>query len=120
LSDSANIIMLSESKEYAMSNVTVKNERDFAVTVKFTVDGEEKTAVVEPGAEVEVPEDAKEAVETQVKDAEAPKAEPTAEEKAAEEAAAKEAAEKAEVEAKAKAEADDKAKADLIELMPRV
>lgn len=110
LADKAKVIMLSESKELEVSKV--KNDREFPVEVKFTDDGEEKTVTVQPGEEIEVPEDAAEAVEGQVKEAQAPEAEKTDEEKAAEEAAAKEAAEKeaAEKEAADKAAADAKAK----------
>lgn len=72
LSEGANVIMLSESEELAMS--VVKNDREFAVTVEYEVDGETKTILVEPGSEIEVPEAVVEAVTKQVADAAAPEA----------------------------------------------
>ncbi|MDN4611476.1 phage protease [Arthrobacter burdickii] len=110
LADKTKIIMLSESKELEVSKV--KNDRDFPIDVKYTEEGEEKTITLPAGKEVEVSEDAAEAVTGQIKDATAP--EKTDEEKAAEETAAKETEDKAaaDKEAADKAEADAKAKAD--------
>ena len=50
----------------------VKNDRDFDVEVKFTQDGEEKTATVAAGAEIEVPSDRVETVNKQIADATKP------------------------------------------------
>jgi hypothetical protein len=110
LADKTKVIMLSESKELEVSKV--KNDREFPIEVKYAEEGEDQITSVAPGAEVEVPEDAAEAVTGQIKDATAP--EKTDDEKAAEEAAAKEAEEKAaaDKEAADKAEAEAKAKAD--------
>jgi hypothetical protein len=66
LADKTKVIMLSESKEFIVSKV--KNDREFPVEVKFTVEGEEKIVTVQPGEEVEVPEEVVEAVEGQVKE----------------------------------------------------
>lgn len=112
LADKTKVIMLSESKELEVSKV--KNDREFPIEVKFTEEGEEKTATIAAGEEIEVPEEAAEAVTTQVKEAVAPEAEKTDDEKAAEEAAAKEAQEKAASEA-AEKEAADKAAAEKAE-----
>lgn len=110
LADKTKVIMLSESKELEVSKV--KNDREFPIEVKFTEEGEEKTATIAAGEEIEVPEEVAEAVTTQVSEAVAPEVEKTDEEKAAEEAAAKEAADKeaADKEATEKAEAEAKAK----------
>lgn len=64
-----------ERKDDETMFVKVKNDRDFEVEVKYTVDGEEKTATVAAGAEIEVPADQEEAVKAQVADAVAPEAE---------------------------------------------
>lgn len=115
LSDSANVIMLSESKEHEVSTVSIKNEHEFPVTVKFDVDGKEETVTIEAGKEAEVPESAAEGVKALVSEAKAPAAaDDEADRKAAEEkeAADKAAAEKAEADAKAAEEA----KANLSEL----
>lgn len=72
LGNNANAVMLSESKEYNMS--VVKNDKEFDVTVKYTEDGVEKETVITPGQEVEVPDEAVEAAQKQVTDAQAPEA----------------------------------------------
>jgi hypothetical protein len=56
-----------------MSLIKIKNERDFAVALKYKNEADEEVeATVEAGAEVEVPEAEKETVEKQLADAEAP------------------------------------------------
>lgn len=66
------VIMLSKTKMKelsAMGNATVKNDRDFDVTVKY-VDGEvEKETVVKAGEELSVPESQAETVLSQIADA---------------------------------------------------
>lgn len=77
-----------------MKFVTIKNSRDFAVVVKYkNASGEEVETTLEPAKTVDVSEDQQAAVETQVKEAEAPRDEEA--EKAATDAARK-AEEKAE------------------------
>lgn len=68
LSDSSN----NKREENGMNKVTVTNDRDFDVDVKWQEDGEEKTATVVAGADVEVPEDQEEAVKQQIADAKEP------------------------------------------------
>ena len=59
-----------------MKFITVKNSRDFEIAVKYTnAAGEEIEAVLQPGGSVDVAEEQVEAVENQLKSAEAPKAE---------------------------------------------
>lgn len=70
LGNNANAVMLSESKEYQMS--VVKNDREFDVTVKYDDNGTEKEVVIAPGQEVDVPDEAVEATQKQVVDAQAP------------------------------------------------
>ncbi|QNK82590.1 phage protease [Nakamurella sp. PAMC28650] len=103
LSDRANVIMLSESKEPIVSKI--KNDREFMVQIEFSDGDTTKSVAVAPGEEVEVPDTAAEAVNTQIQEATAPTVtEPTAEEKAAAEKAV---TDKAEADAAtAKAEAD--------------
>jgi hypothetical protein len=67
-----------EKENITMS--TVKNERDFEVTVKYTEEGAEKEVVIAAGAEIEVPEDQVEAVTQQITDAVAPVADDEEEE----------------------------------------
>ena len=63
-----------------MKFVTIKNGRDFAVTVTYKNAAEEEVeAVLEPGKTVDVAEDQKEAVEAQLTGAEAPKVDNSAE-----------------------------------------
>lgn len=68
LSDSSN----NKREENGMNKVKVTNDRDFDVEVKWQEDGEEKTATVAVGADVEVPEDQEEAVKQQIADAKEP------------------------------------------------
>jgi len=55
-----------------MNKVKVTNDRDFDVEVKWQEDGEEKTATIAAGADIEVPEDQEEAVKQQIADAKEP------------------------------------------------
>lgn len=65
-------------EEEDMTFVTIKNSRDFALKVKYkNAAGDEVETELQPGATVDVSEDQQEAVNSQVKDAEAPK-DPTA------------------------------------------
>lgn len=107
----ANAIMLSRvgiKKEFSMENVPVKNDKEYPVEVTFKEGEEDKTVTVQPGEEVQVPEDQKEAVEQLIADAPAPEEEEedeeTAEEKAAREAKEAEDAEKDAELARVKAE----------------
>lgn len=59
-------------KEYSML-VDVINDREFDVVVKYTQDGEEKTATIKAGETIQVPEDQAEAVKQQIAEAEEPK-----------------------------------------------
>ena len=68
LSDSSN----NKREENGMNKVKVTNDRDFDVELKWQEDGEEKTATVAAGADVEVPEDQEEAVKQQIADAKEP------------------------------------------------
>ncbi len=71
----SDVVVLSENplknqeKEDEMEFVKIKNDRDFAVEVKYEQGGEELVATVEPGEEVEVPKDQAEAVKKQLADA---------------------------------------------------
>lgn len=92
----ANAIMLSRvgiKKEFTMENVAIKNDKDFPVEVTFKEGEEDKTVTVQPGEEVQVPEDQKEAVEKVIADAVKPEDEEEDEEETAEEKAAREAKE---------------------------
>lgn len=62
-----------EKEEITMA--TVKNERDFPVEVTYTENDEEKKVTIEPGAEIEVPEDQVEAITKQITDAQKPEEE---------------------------------------------
>jgi len=53
--------------------VDVINDREFDVVVKYTQDGEEKTATIKAGETIQVPEDQAEAVKQQIAEAEEPK-----------------------------------------------
>ena len=65
-----------KENENEMKFITVKNSRDFEIAVKYTnAAGEEIEAVLQPGGSVDVAEEQVEAVENQLKSAEAPKAE---------------------------------------------
>lgn len=60
------------NQEEEVSMGKVKNEREFPVEVTYTENEEEKKVTIEPGAEVEIPEDQVEAVTKQITDATAP------------------------------------------------
>jgi hypothetical protein len=113
LSEHANVIMLSESKESTVSKI--KNDREFMVPIEFSDGDTTKSVSVASGEEVEVPTEEVESVKTQIKDATAPKVvEPTAEEKAAADKvkADKVVADAAEAKAKADKEAADAGKTE--------
>lgn len=58
-----------------MKFVTIKNSRDFAVTLKYkNANGDDTERVVDPGDDVDVSEDQQEAVENQIKEAKEPQA----------------------------------------------
>ena len=79
----ASAIMLSRTsikKEFSMENVTIKNDKDYEVKTTITVDGKEEELTIAAGAEVEVPEDQKEAVEKAIAESTAPEADEDAEE----------------------------------------
>lgn len=68
-------IMLSRTKAKELSNMdlsTIKNDKDFDVTVKYKDGEEEKEVVVKAGEEVEVPTEVAEEVTTQIADATKP------------------------------------------------
>lgn len=88
----ANAIMLSRSgikkelsKESDMDKVKITNDKEYPVEVTYKDSDEDVTVTVEAGAEVEVPADQKEVVETLIADSTAPEEEETEEEKAARE-----------------------------------
>lgn len=67
-----NTIMLSRDKMKELSDMatkTIKNEKEFAITVKFTEDGEEKELVIPAGEEATVPDDVADDVTAQIADA---------------------------------------------------
>lgn len=102
-------IMLSESKAKELREmfVTVKNDRDFPVTISVNdEDGVAVEKVLQPGEEVQVPQDQSEAVLKAVADAE----KPADDEESEEDKAAREAKEAEEAEA-AKAKEDEEAAA---------
>lgn len=106
-------IMLSESKAKEMREtmlVTVKNDKDFAVTITVKdEDGEAVEKVLQPGEETQVPQDQSEEVLKTIADA--VKADDD-EEETAEEKAAREAKEAEEAEAAKKKEEEDAAAAE--------
>lgn len=107
----ASAIMLSRTgikKEFAMENVAVKNDKEYPVEVTFKDGDEDKTVTVEAGAEVQVPEDQKEAVEALIAAAEAPEDEE--EEETPEEKTAREEQERKDKEAEDAKSDEDKAK----------
>lgn len=66
------VIMLSRDRVKELSKMatrTIKNDKGFAITVKFTEDGEEKELVIPAGEEATVPEDVADDVTTQIADA---------------------------------------------------
>jgi len=93
----ANAIMLSRSgikkelsKESDMDKVKIINDKEYPVEVTFREGDEDKTVTVEAGAEVEVPADQKEVVETLIAESTAPEEEETDEEREAREKKEKE------------------------------
>ena len=103
LANSANAIMLSESKENEVA--VIKNDRKFPVQIEVQVENELKKVELAVGEEITVAEAEAEKVAAQIKAAEAPAEKKlTAEEKAAEEEV-KAIADKAEADAKVAAEA---------------
>lgn len=67
-----NVMMLSRTKMKELSTMataTIKNDKEFPVTVTFKDGDEPKEVIVAPGEEIEVPEDAAEEVATQIADA---------------------------------------------------
>lgn len=86
----ASAIMLSRSgikkelsKEIAMK--PVKNDKEYPVEVTYKEGDEDKTVTVEPGAEVEVPEDQVDAVTAAIAESEAPEEEESDEDREARE-----------------------------------
>lgn len=74
-------IMLSRTKVKELSKMdlsTIKNDKEFDVTVTFKDGDEDKEVVVKAGEEVEVPTEVAGDVTTQIADAEAPEADPEA------------------------------------------
>ena len=75
LSESGASILFSDKeikKGEEMNLVKIKNDRDFDIEVKFTLNDEEKNELIKAGEEIEVPEDQAEAVKEQIKKAENP------------------------------------------------
>ena len=69
---SKDVMMLSRTKMKelsAMATATVKNDKEFPVTVTFIDDGEGKEVTIASGEDIEVPEDVAEEVATQIADA---------------------------------------------------
>lgn len=115
----ANAIMLSRTgikKEFAMDKVKIINDKEYPIEVTYKEDDKDVTATIEAGAELEVPEDQKEAIETIIADSKAPEAEETDEEKIAREAQEAEDAATAAAEAAAEAAKSDEDKAKDAEL----
>jgi hypothetical protein len=106
LSHSVSAIMLSEAKAKELSTMetaTVKNDKEFDVTIKVENDGETVDKVLKAGEETQVPKDQSEAVLKQISEATDPNEE-TPEEKAERE---KKEAEEAEAEEKRKKEEEE-------------
>lgn len=70
LADKAKVVLLSKSKQLEVTKV--ENDREFPIEVSFAEDREEKIATFASGEDIEVPDDATEAVTRQIKDATAP------------------------------------------------
>ena len=67
-----NVMMLSRTKMKELSNMataTIKNDKEFPVTVTFKDGDDDSTVVLQPGEEVTVPEEAADDVATQIADA---------------------------------------------------
>lgn len=81
--DHGSAIMLSRTKIKELAKVetsTIKNDKDFDVTVTYKDGDEDKEVVVKAGEEVEVPTEVAEDVTTQIADAEAPSEDPVEDE----------------------------------------
>ena len=107
----ANAIMLSRTgikKEFTMENVTIKNDKEYPVEVTYKDGDEDKTVTIEAGAEIEVPEDQKDAVTQVIADSVAPEDEE--DEETEEEKAAREEQERKDKEAEDAKSEEDKAK----------
>jgi hypothetical protein len=107
------------NQEEEVSMGKIKNDREFPVEVTYTENEEEKKVTVEPGAEIEVPDDQVEAVTKQIADAVAPKSEDEEDEELSEaDKKAKELAEREAAAAKKEAElAEREATADYERLL---
>lgn len=111
----ASAIMLSRTgikKEFSMENVTIKNDKEYPVEVTYKEGDEDKTVTIEAGAEIEVPEDQKDAVTQVIADSTAPEEEEDEETPEEKEAREKKEQEDADAEA-AKSEADKQKDAEL-------
>lgn len=75
LSENSASVLFSDKeikKGEKMNLVKIKNDRDFDIEVKFTLDNEEKNELIKAGEEIEVPEDQAEDVKKQIEEAEKP------------------------------------------------
>lgn len=75
LSENSASVLFSDKeikKGEKMNLVKIKNDRDFDIEVKFTLENEEKNELIKAGEEIEVPEDQAEAVKKQIEEAEKP------------------------------------------------
>lgn len=120
----ANAIMLSRSgikkelsKESDMNKVKITNDKGYPVEVTYKDGDEDVTVTVEAGAEVEVPEDQKEVVETLIADSK----DPAADEETDEEREAREKKEQEDADAAAAAEEEEKStKAELAKAQKQI
>lgn len=107
----ASAIMLSRvgiKKEFTMDPVTIKNDKEYPVEVTYKEGEEEKTVTVEAGAEIQVPEDQKDAVTQVIADSTAPEEEEDEETPEEKEAREKKEQEEADAEAAKTQEQKDK------------
>lgn len=115
-------IMLSESKAKELQHmlVTIKNTRDFDITLKYKEGEEEKEVVIKAGEEAQVPKDVSEQLLNDIAEAEKPSGDAeTPEQKAEREAKEAEEAKKAEEDEankKKQQESDEDEKAELSRL----
>ena len=75
LSENSASVLFSDKeikKGEKMNLVKIKNDRDFDIEVKFTLENEEKNELIKAGEEIEVPEDQAEDVKKQIEEAEKP------------------------------------------------
>ena len=73
LSENSASVLFSDKeikKGEKMNLVKIKNDRDFDIEVKFTLENEEKNELIKAGEEIEVPEDQAEAVKKQIEEVE--------------------------------------------------